>query len=231
LQSAQAAGHAECKQGEPDCNLCVEQVEETFLTQNTKTSSDIHGRLGKREKQYRNDEVDHNQGIGRLYHPDGRFFVLSRSLERHGQLLIFQLRGYSSTQDELGSSGSHSLENTVVWQYQDAAYGRNHPDGLSVMGNYIVHGISCKGGLCETGSDMPRIYVWDAANPEEPKLVLDFDLVNWLGTPNDTASAGAAALVKISGTQYMLVVKSKESHSTNIPNATIKPTMLSWLMV
>jgi hypothetical protein len=104
------------------------------------------------------------------------------------------------------------LENTVVWQYQDAAYGRNHPDGLSVMGNYIVHGISCKGGLCETGSDMPRIYVWDAANPEEPKLVLDFDLVNWLGTPNDTASAGAAALVKISGTQYMLVVKSKESH-------------------
>jgi hypothetical protein len=199
-----------------DANMCVHNVASSFRSQNTSSSSHMHGRLGTRATDYRNDELNHNQGIGRLYHPDGRYIVLGRSMEGRGQLLMFKLDGYTSTTGALGSSGSHSTANRVVWQYNDT-YDRNHPDGLSVMGNYFVHGISCEGGeKCERAQNMPRVYVWDASNPAAPRRVLNFDLVNWSGgpgpsaTPNHTATAGAATMVKLSDGQYLIIVKSKE---------------------
>jgi hypothetical protein len=199
-----------------DANRCVHNVASSFRSQNTLSSSHIHGRLGTSPTDYRNNELNHNQGIGRLYHPDGRYVVLGRSMEGHAQLLMFKLDGYPSTTGALGSLGSHSTANRVVWQYNDT-YDRNHPDGLSVMGNYFVHGISCEGGeKCKRAQNMPRVYVWDASNPAAPRRVLDFDLVNWSAgpgpsaTPNHTATAGAATMVKLSDDQYLIIVKSKE---------------------
>ena len=199
-----------------DANMCVHNVASSFRSQNTSSSSHMHGRLGTSATDYRNDELNHNQGIGRLYHPDGRYIVLGRSMEGRGQLLMFKLDGYPSTTGALGSSGSHSTANRIVWQYNDT-YDRNHPDGLSVMGNYFVHGISCEGGeKCERAQNMPRVYVWDASNPAAPRRVLNFDLVNWPGgpgpsaTPNHTATAGAATMVKLSDGHYLIIVKSKE---------------------
>lgn len=202
-----------CGWGVADCNRCVYSVENALAAANTSSAGEFHGRLGKQANStYRNDQLNHHQGMGRLYHPDGRFVVLGRSMEGSGQLLMFRLGGYPSTQGAFGSSGSHSLSNTVVWQFNDE-YDRNHPDGLSVMGSYFVHGISCEGGgKCNRDQDMPKVYVWNAGNPYNPFRTLVFDLANWPGypAPNDTASAGAATMVKLANGRYLLIVKSKQ---------------------
>jgi hypothetical protein len=202
---------AVCGWGAPDCNKCVNGVESAFGQANVSSAAHMHGRLGPNTTHYRTNQLNHNQGIGRLYNPDGRFVVLSRSMEGRGQLLMFHLRGYPQGEGRFGSTYSHATSNVVVWQFDDE-YDRNHPDGLSVTGHYFIHGISCEGGgKCERERNMPRVYVWNAANPRRPVRTLNLDLVNWLGdVPNNTASAGAATLVKLSTGDYLIIVKSKQ---------------------
>jgi hypothetical protein len=209
---------ATCGWGVADCNRCVEGVESLFTTANTTSASHQHGRLGTNVfTDYFSFFTKHNEGIGRLYHPDGRYVVLARAMngEGGGQLLMFRLSGYPSTQGPLGSSASHSTANTVVWWFTDPERSRNHPDGLSVMGNYFIHGIACEDEACDLAPNTPRVYLWDATNPASPRRTLDFDLVNWLGdVPNNTASAGAATVVKLKSGRYLIIVKSKRVGDT-----------------
>ena len=204
---------AVCGWGAADCNRCVEGVESLFASANTTSASHQHGRLGTSTFEYLSYFTKHNEGIGRLNHPDGRYVVLARAMsgEIGGQLLMFRLSGYPSTQGAFGSSASHSTANTVVWSFVDPERSRNHTDGLSVMGNYFIHGIACEDDACGLASNTPHVYLWDATNPASPRRTLDFDLVNWLGdVSNATSSAAATTIVKLASGRYLIIVKSRQ---------------------
>lgn len=208
-----------CGWGVGDCSQCVHDVEDSLAQANASSYDHLHGRLGTNESDFLSNWVKHNQGMARLNHPDGRYIVLSRATSPgifgigFGHLLTFRMDGYAPDQGRLGSSGSHSQSNDPVWWNYDVE--RSHPDGLSVMGNFLIHGMGCEGSNCPKS---PHLRVWDMTTPENATLGLDFDLLAMfpdvsLGTP---ASAAAAALVKLSNGKYMILFKTTSDNGKGL---------------